>query len=60
MTVDGETVKTLFVPIDETIYFVGEHTSVLMDVPGTMEAACESGERAARMIFDNYVGATRL
>lgn len=48
--VEGETVKTLFAPIDRTLYFVGEHTSILQDVPGTMEAACESGERAARMI----------
>lgn len=47
---EGETIKTLFAPIDNRLYFAGEHTSILMDVPGTMEAACESGERAARMI----------
>ncbi len=47
---NGETVKTLFAPIDETLYFAGEHASILMEVPGTMEAACESGERTARMI----------
>lgn len=46
----GELVKTLFAPIRQKIYFAGEHTSILLDVPGTMEAACESGERAARMI----------
>lgn len=45
-----ETVKTLFAPIDQTLYFAGEHASILMEVPGTMEAACESGERVARMI----------
>lgn len=49
--VAGETVKELFAPIDHKIYFAGEHASVLADVPGTMEAACESGERAARMIM---------
>ena len=48
--VEGETVKTLFSPIDQTLYFAGEHASILQDVPGTLEAACESGERAARMI----------
>ena len=48
----GEAVKTLFAPIDRTIYFAGEHASILMDAPGTMEAACESGERAARMIIN--------
>lgn len=47
----GEFVKELFAPLNQkTLYFVGEHTSILMDVPGTMEAACESGERTARMI----------
>jgi len=43
-------VKTLFKPIDNRLYFAGEHASVLLDIPGTMEAACESGERTARMI----------
>jgi len=47
---DGEIVKALFAPIDQTLYFSGEHASILLDVPGTMEAACESGERTARMI----------
>ncbi len=47
----GETVKTLFAPIDQKLYFAGEHASILTEVPGTMEAACESGERAARMIL---------
>lgn len=45
-----ELIKTLFAPIDQTLYFAGEHASILMEVPGTMEAACESGERTARMI----------
>lgn len=47
---NGEMVKNLFAPIDNKIFFAGEHASILMDVPGTLEAACESGERAARMI----------
>lgn len=46
----NERVKLLFHPIDDRLFFVGEHASILMDVPGTMEAACESGERTARMI----------
>lgn len=47
----GEIVKSLFAPIDRSIYFAGEHASILTDVSGTMEAACESGERTARMIL---------
>ncbi len=49
----GEIFKTLFAPIHDNLYFVGEHTSILFDVPGTMEAACESGERVARAILKN-------
>jgi len=52
--VDGETTKTLFSPIGNTLYFAGEHASILQDVPGTLEAACESGERAARMVVKRY------
>lgn len=48
---NGESIRTLFAPIDGKLYFAGEHASILTDVPGTMEAACESGERAARMIM---------
>lgn len=55
--VQGETVKTLFAPIGRTLYFAGEHTSILQDVPGTLEAACESGERTARMIFNEFIDA---
>jgi len=53
-TIEEEIVKTLFAPIDNTLYFAGEHASILQDVPGTMEAACESGERAARMIAKQF------
>jgi hypothetical protein len=31
---NGFLVKTLFAPIDEQLYFAGEHTSILFDVPG--------------------------
>lgn len=42
--------RTLFSSIENSLFFAGEHASILTDIPGTMEAACESGERAARMI----------
>lgn len=48
--IHGEKVKTLFAPIDNTLFFAGEHTSVHLDIGGTMEGAIESGERAARMV----------
>lgn len=48
--VGKEKVRPLFAPISQTLYFAGEHASILTDVLGTMEAACESGERTARMI----------
>lgn len=48
--VDGESVKSLFSPIDGRLFFAGEHASILLNVAGTMEAACESGERVARMV----------
>lgn len=51
---NGEKVRSLFAPIDGTLFFAGEHATILMDVPGTMEAACESGERTARMIQKLY------
>ncbi len=48
---NDEVFKTLFAPLHQNLYFAGEHTSILFDVPGTMEAACESGERIARAIL---------
>lgn len=51
----GEKFKRLFAPIDN-LYFAGEHASILLDVPGTMEAACESGERIARAILNRCAG----
>jgi monoamine oxidase len=47
----GEIFRELFAPIGGNLYFAGEHTSILFDVPGTMETACESGERVARVIL---------
>ncbi len=46
----GEAAKTLFYPIDNRLFFAGEHASILVNVTGTMEAAVEAGERTARMI----------
>ena len=40
--------KKIFLPIDEKIFFVGEHATLLDEI-GTMEAAVESGERIAKM-----------
>lgn len=48
---NGERFKTVFAP-NQNLYFVGEHASI-SEVPGTMEAACESGERIARAILRN-------
>ncbi len=45
-----EQVRTMFAPIDATLYFAGEHTTIMTDILGTLEAACESGERTARLI----------
>lgn len=47
---EGESIKTLFTPVDKRLFLAGDHTSTLMDVPGTMEAACQSGESTARII----------
>ncbi len=51
---NGETFKTLFAPIRQHLYFAGEHASILSEVSGTMEAACESGERIARALMQNH------
>lgn len=42
-------VKTLFAPIHDKIFFIGEHTTILDEI-GTMEAAVESGERIAKAL----------
>jgi len=42
----------LFLPINNAIYFAGEHTA--QDNPATLEGAVESGERAAREIINAH------
>lgn len=46
---EGEKFKSLFAP-HQSLYFAGEHTSLSKNL-GTMDAACESGERVARAIL---------
>ena len=41
-------VKTMFAPLQNRIFFIGEHTS-LIDEVGTMEAAVESAERLSKL-----------
>jgi len=48
----AETFKSLFAPIEQ-LCFAGEPPSILMDVPGTIQAACESGERIGRTILND-------
>lgn len=50
-TYKGESVKRLFAPIEDRLFFAGEHTTTLIDIAGTMEAAVESGERMARAVM---------
>ncbi len=45
----GTPYKNLFSPVQERLFFAGEHTTIL-DCIGTMEAAVESGERVAKAI----------
>lgn len=44
----GEKVREVFRPINQQIFFAGEHTAL---IPATLEGAVESGERAARTIL---------
>lgn len=46
----GVKVKSLFTPINDCIYFAGEHTSIDPAIYGTLEAAVESGERTAHLL----------
>ncbi|MGE4168201.1 MAG: flavin monoamine oxidase family protein [Candidatus Babeliales bacterium] len=50
----GRTIKALFAPVDGTLYFAGEHASTLLDVPGTMEAGCQSGILVASLIEKEF------
>lgn len=51
---NGELYKRLFTPLENSLYFAGEHASILNEVPGTMEAACESGDRIARVVLNRF------
>ncbi|NNM43575.1 MAG: FAD-dependent oxidoreductase [Chlamydiae bacterium] len=48
----GETVKKVFRPIGNKIFFAGEHTGI--EYHGTMEAAVHSGDRAASMLAKSF------
>jgi monoamine oxidase len=49
--VNGTLVKSLFAPIHNTLYFVGEHCALPeLEEIATMQGACDSGIRAATMI----------
>jgi len=51
----GELVRVLFAPLhNNTLFFAGEHATILLDHCGTMEAAVESGMRIARMIGHHW------
>lgn len=52
--VEGEEVRTLFHPVEDQIFFAGEHTTTLSAL-GTLEGAIESGERMARLILKNLI-----
>lgn len=45
-----EVVRPSFIPVNDRLFFAGEHASILLNSPATMEAAIESGERTARLI----------
>ncbi len=47
--IGGEKVRKLFSPIQDRVFFAGEHATILDDF-GTLEGAIESGDRAARLI----------
>lgn len=49
-TYRGEKSRSPFRPLQDRLFFAGEHTAIDADL-GTMEGAVESGERAARMIL---------
>jgi monoamine oxidase len=44
----GVTIKEIFQPVKDQIFFIGEHTTILDEI-GTMEAAVESAERIAKI-----------
>lgn len=53
INIGSEQVKSLFAPLNNRLFFAGEHTSILSAVGGTMEAAVESAERAVRLLHNS-------
>lgn len=47
---EGEQLLKLFSPINNTLFFAGEHCTIRTEIMGTLEAAVESGERTARLM----------
>lgn len=54
--VNGERFRFPFAPLNDSLFFVGEHNSIFLEYAGTMESAVESGERTARYILDRGAG----
>ncbi|MDP1974942.1 MAG: FAD-dependent oxidoreductase, partial [Alphaproteobacteria bacterium] len=48
-SIESIKIKTMFKPVNNRIFFAGEHTTII-DAIGTMEAAVESGDRIAALI----------
>ncbi|MFI4984306.1 MAG: flavin monoamine oxidase family protein [Rickettsiales bacterium] len=46
-------IKEMFMPANDRVFFIGEHTTLLSEI-GTMEAAVESGERIAKIISTKF------
>lgn len=51
---EGAESLKLFAPIDHSLFFAGEHTTIDPEIRGTMEAAAESGMRVAKQIKGRY------
>jgi monoamine oxidase len=51
--IDGTAYKSIFSPLNNQVFFAGEHTTILPYI-GTMEAAAESGIRIASAIKKIY------
>lgn len=49
--IDGSIYRSLFKPMNDTLFFIGEHAGIDDEIIGTMETACESGERISQAII---------
>ncbi len=54
----GETVRKVFRPIDNSLFFAGEHTA--LEISATLEGAAVSGEKAARMVHQAIMNTTSV